>query len=112
MSGDKSSMHVNRAYTEGNPSPLYSKEYGSGLYAHLREQENEISALQQQITRAYINAMDEKQKEYITSVSKELAQRKGNLDDNLSLASSLKQLYDELQWKIRSLDASPFLFTS
>ncbi|GAB2232384.1 hypothetical protein Drorol1_Dr00011416 [Drosera rotundifolia] len=171
MSGDKSSMHVNRAYTEGNPSPLYSKEYGSvnnvrdeetmGLYAHLREQENEISALQQQITRAYINemqllnekyalerkvsdlqmAMDEKQKEYITSVSKELAQRKGDLDDNLSLASSLKdeederylfmtsllgllaeygvwpnvcnassistavkQLYDELQWKIRSLD--------
>ncbi|KAL9262505.1 hypothetical protein AKJ16_DCAP04956 [Drosera capensis] len=125
MSGDKSSMHVNRAYTEGNPSPLYSKEYGSvhnvrdeetmGLYAHLREQENEISALQQQITRAYINemqqlnekyalerkvsdlqmAIDEKQKEYITSVSKELAQRKGDLDDNLRIASSLKDEEDE-----------------
>ncbi|KAL9248700.1 hypothetical protein AKJ16_DCAP10388 [Drosera capensis] len=133
MSGDKSYTHVNRACTEGNPSLLYSKEDGSvnkirdeetmGLYAHLREQEKEISALQQQFSGAYIDemqqlnekyalerklsdlqmAMDEKQKEYITSVSKELAQRKGDLDDNLRLASSLKDEEDERYFFMTSL---------
>ncbi|KAI3905035.1 hypothetical protein MKX01_017281 [Papaver californicum] len=88
-------------------------------------------------------ALDEKQNDAITSASKELAHRKGDLDENIklihelkaveddrfvftsamlrlldeydirprvvnasSISSSIKHLYDQLQWKIRTFHAS------
>ncbi|GAB2270758.1 hypothetical protein Dimus_005627 [Dionaea muscipula] len=125
MSGGKSSMPISRDDTDGNLASWVPKGDGivnsfqdqetTGLYARLGEQENEISALRWQVARAYIDemqqlnekyalerkvsdlqmAMDEKQKEFATSVSKELAQRKGDLDHNIKLISNLKDEEDE-----------------
>ncbi|KAL6323278.1 hypothetical protein AAG906_029285 [Vitis piasezkii] len=55
---------------------------------------NEKYALERKISDLRM-AIDEKQNEAISSSSKELAQRKGNLEDNLTLAKDLKVVEDE-----------------
>ncbi|GMH17182.1 hypothetical protein Nepgr_019023 [Nepenthes gracilis] len=125
MSADNSSAQLSRHGAERNSAPWNSQgranlnnfldEETTELYARIRAQEHEISSIRSQIAQAHIDemqqlsekyalerkvsdlqmAMDEKQKEYITSASKELAQRKGDLDENLRLASYLKDAEDE-----------------
>ncbi|GAB4862046.1 hypothetical protein Ancab_037300 [Ancistrocladus abbreviatus] len=122
MSTNKSSMQLSRGDVEGNSNLLSSKEKGNfanfqdqetmELYARVKAQEHEISILRWQIAQAHIDllkeryalerkvaelqmAMDEKQKECITSASKELVQRKGDIDENVRLASYLKDAEDE-----------------
>ncbi|KAI3918501.1 hypothetical protein MKX01_041821 [Papaver californicum] len=133
------------------------------LFSKSRQQQEEILLLRKQIADAGLKelhmlnekytlekkisdlrmALDEKQNDAITSASKELAHRKGDLDENIklihelkaveddrfvftsamlrlldeydirphvinasSISSSIKHLYDQLQWKIRTSHAS------
>ncbi|OVA02933.1 hypothetical protein BVC80_9095g136 [Macleaya cordata] len=133
------------------------------LFSKARQQNEEILLLRRQIADACLKelqllnekytlerkfsdlrmALDEKQNDVITSASKELAQRKGDLDENIklihelkavederyiftssmlrlldeydirphminasSVSGSIKRLYDQLQWKIRTSHAS------
>ncbi|XP_022718662.1 uncharacterized protein LOC111276943 isoform X4 [Durio zibethinus] len=62
---------------------------------------NEKCALERKFSDLRM-AIDEKQKESITSASNELALRKGDLEENLKLTHDLKHLHDQLQWKIRT----------
>ncbi|XP_022718667.1 uncharacterized protein LOC111276943 isoform X8 [Durio zibethinus] len=66
---------------------------------------NEKCALERKFSDLRM-AIDEKQKESITSASNELALRKGDLEENLKLTHDLKHLHDQLQWKIRTSHAS------
>ncbi|XP_019465378.1 PREDICTED: uncharacterized protein LOC109363574 [Lupinus angustifolius] len=85
------------------------------LYAQARLQEEEIVSLREQIAMACMKelqllnekcklerqfselrmAVDDKQNEAITSASNDLAQRKGDIEENLKLAHDLKAVEDE-----------------
>ncbi|KAL8162597.1 hypothetical protein V2J09_014086 [Rumex salicifolius] len=85
------------------------------LFARQKEQEQEIMFLQRQIAESYSKemqllnekyaaerkfseirmVMDERQRESISSALKEIAQRKGDIDEHLKLANDLKDAEDE-----------------
>ncbi|KAJ8430441.1 hypothetical protein Cgig2_025868 [Carnegiea gigantea] len=124
MSADNSRVELSRDDI-GNSAPWRMKGDGSlsnseekrasALAAQAKAQEREISFLRWKIAQAYVKemqllnekyalerkfsdlrmAMDEKQKESISSAMKELAHRKTDLDENVRLANNLKDTEDE-----------------
>lgn len=124
MSADKSRVELSRDDI-GNSASWRMKGDGSlsnceekrasALVAQAKAQEREISFLRWKIAQAYVKemqllnekyalerkfsdlrmAMDEKQKESISSAMKELARRKTDLDENVRLANNLKDTEDE-----------------
>lgn len=124
MSADKSRVELSRDdignsaswCMKGDGSLSNSEEKrASALAAQAKAQEREISFLRWKIAQAYVKemqllnekyalerkfsdlrmAMDEKQKESISSAMKELAHRKTDLDENVRLANNLKDTEDE-----------------
>ncbi|KAK9749086.1 hypothetical protein RND81_02G101600 [Saponaria officinalis] len=124
MSADRSQEQPSR-HANGNPASLSLKEDRSlnnsedqnatELTAKAREQEREASLLRRQVTQAYIKemqllndkyalerkfsdlrmAMEEKQKETISSALKDIADRRGDLNEYLRLTNDLKDVEDE-----------------
>lgn len=124
MSAEKSRVQLSRDgiqnsaswSLQGDGSLNNSEEQRvSALAAQAMAQEREASFLRWKISQAYVKemqllnekyalerkfsdlrmAMDEKQKESISSAMKELANRKADLDENVRLANDLKDTEDE-----------------
>uniref|UniRef100_A0A7C8YES5 Uncharacterized protein n=1 Tax=Opuntia streptacantha TaxID=393608 RepID=A0A7C8YES5_OPUST len=124
MSADKTRAELSRGDI-GNSASWSLKGGGNlsnseeqkalALAAQAKAQEHEISSLRWKISQAYVKemqllnekyalerkfsdlrmAMDEKQKESISSAMKELTHRKTDLDENVRLTNDLKDTEDE-----------------
>ncbi|XVF42772.1 hypothetical protein PTKIN_Ptkin01aG0391500 [Pterospermum kingtungense] len=94
----QSSGFLNRHSSETHlaPSKLkvgnfdFQDQEAKELHLRASAQKEEIRYLRQQIAVASVKAIDEKQKESITSASNELARRKGDLEENLKLTHDLE----------------------